>query len=50
MVQEKGKRVRIKFFLKKIIWDGVCLITSKKERANSQYIKISRYYYKGTLR
>lgn len=47
MVQEEG--VNIKFFLKERIWNGVSLITSQKERVKSQYIKISRKYYKVKL-
>lgn len=38
----KREDVKIKSFLRKMIWDGVSFITSTKEVAKSQYIKISR--------
>lgn len=37
MVKEEGERVMVNFFLKKILWGGVSLITSK----NKSIISIS---------
>ena len=45
-VPEEREEVRVKFCLKKIIWDGISLTIRNKDRVKSQYIKISRRYYK----
>ena len=41
-VPEEREEIRVKFCLKKIIWDGISLTTRNKDRVKSQYIKITR--------